>query len=77
MENKDLVVIAAAAVAVWFIVKKMAPTASAKAPATGGQIVNNALPGEPGWGWDYFDGGVAIGPDGSYYLQGNKVWSPA
>lgn len=72
MENKDLLVIAAAAVAVWMIVKKL-PGLTAKAPtATGGAIVNNAEPGEPGWGWDYFDGGVAIGPDGSY-----KVWSPA
>lgn len=81
MDNKDLLVIAAAAVAVWMIVKKMPALvgASGAAPRAtgGGQIVNNADPGEPGWGWDYFDGGVAIGPDGSYYLQGNKVWSPA
>jgi hypothetical protein len=78
MENKDLIVIAAAAAAVWLIVKKL-PALTAKKPATtgGGVIVNNADPGEPGWGWDYFDGGVAIGPDGSYYLNGNKVWSPA
>lgn len=76
--NKDLLVIAAAAVAVWLIVKKLPGATSIAAKTTaGGAIVNNADPGEPGWGWDYFDGGVAIGPDGSYYLQGNKVWSPA
>lgn len=75
--NKDLLVIAAAAVAVWLIVKKMPGlSAGIKTPTGAKEIVNNADPGEYGWGWDYFDGGVAIAPDGSYYLQGQKVWSP-
>lgn len=26
--------------------------------------------------WAYYDGGVAIGPDGGYYLNGNRVWTP-
>lgn len=41
------------------------------------RIDNNADPGEPGWGWNYFTDGVSIGPDGSYYLNGRKVWTPA
>lgn len=81
MKDKDLLVIAAAAVAVWMIVKKMPAMVGQKSVAPraagGGQIVNNADPGEPGWGWDYFDGGVAISPNGEYFLNGQKVWSPA
>lgn len=39
-------------------------------------IGNNALPGEPGWGWSYFTDGTAIGPDGKYYFQGAEVYDP-
>lgn len=39
-------------------------------------IINNALPGDPGWAWQYFPDGVAIGPDGKYYKHGSLVWSP-
>lgn len=28
-------------------------------------------------GWDYYSDGTAIGPDGSYYFQGSKVWEPS
>jgi hypothetical protein len=40
------------------------------------EIVNNALPGQNGYGWKYYDNGTAISPDGKYYYQGNLVWSP-
>lgn len=40
-------------------------------------VANSALPGQDGWGWDYFDNGVAISPSGDYYLNGTKVWSPS
>lgn len=39
-------------------------------------VYNSALPGQEGWGWQYYSDGTAIGPDGSYYLNGTKVWSP-
>lgn len=26
--------------------------------------------------WEYFDGGVAISPDGAYYVNGDRVWTP-
>ena len=42
-----------------------------------GIIQNAAQPGEPGYGWTYYANGVVIGPDGSYYNNGAKVWSPA
>lgn len=44
-------------------------------PAT--QIENLALPGQAGWGWQYYSDGVAIDPAGAYYVNGEKVWSPA
>ncbi len=34
------------------------------------------LPGQPGYAWQYFSDGTAIAPDGSYYLNGVKVWDP-
>lgn len=40
------------------------------------EIVNNALPGQYGYGWKYYDNGTAIGPDGKYYFKGELVWSP-
>ena len=40
------------------------------------EIVNTALPGQPGAGWRYFDDGTVISPDGSYYLNGQLVWTP-
>jgi hypothetical protein len=39
-------------------------------------IFNTALPGQNGFGWQYYTDGTAIGPDGSYYSNGAKVWSP-
>lgn len=39
-------------------------------------ISNSALPGQPGYAWQYFSDGTAIGPDGSYYLNGQKIYDP-
>lgn len=41
------------------------------------EIANDDLPGQAGYGWRYFSDGTVIGPDGSYYSNGVKVWSPA
>ena len=40
------------------------------------QIENTAQPGEEAYGWQYFSDGTAISPDGTYYYQGEQVWSP-
>lgn len=40
------------------------------------QIIGGALPGQPGWGWQYFTDGTAISPEGIYYLNGREVWRP-
>lgn len=44
------------------------------APVT--EINNTALPGQEGWGWTYYSDGTAIDPNGVYYYQGARVWSP-
>lgn len=41
------------------------------------EIDNTALPGSPGYGWQYFTDGTAISPSGEYYYQGEKVWTPS
>ena len=38
-------------------------------------IPNAALPGQPGYGWQYFTDGTAIDPDGSYWQDGRIVWA--
>ena len=89
MKNDTLVILGAAAAALYVITKMTRPrpvaTSTALALNGGGQvnvpsytkqIFNTATPGQEGWGWQYFSDGTAIGPDGSYYSNGQKVWSP-
>lgn len=33
-------------------------------------------PGQAGYGWQYFDNGTSISPQGEYYFGGDKVWAP-
>lgn len=48
-------------------------TASTTGPAL---IPNDDTSGQPGYGWQYFTNGTAISPTGTYYHQGEPVWSP-
>lgn len=84
MKTDDLMILALAGVAVWLMLKPrtaagtVSPVASGRVSADNlfsTEIFNQALPGQAGWGWTYFTDGVAIGPDGSYYKNGQKVWS--
>lgn len=83
MKNNDLILLALAAAAVFFIAKKFAPTARAapvpplKQPNFIDEIFNSALPGQPGYGYNYYDNGTVIDGSGNYYYQGNLVWSPS
>ena len=44
---------------------------------TGNVIDTNWIkPNDPGYGWKYYDSGVAISPGGDYYHNGELVWSP-
>lgn len=88
MKLDTIVVLAAAGLGVYVVTQMMATPSRANTAASlnnGGnvnmpssikQIFNTALPGQAGFGWSYFTDGTAIGPDGSYYSNGQKVWSP-
>jgi len=73
MKTDDLIVLGLAALAVFFITKKGGASTGSKPAGWVSEIMNNADPGEPGWGWKYYDNGVVIGPDGSYYKNGQLV----
>lgn len=69
MRNEELLVMGLAGLALWFILKGQA-SGSFKMPT----YVKKAAPDYEGW--QYFTDGTAISPEGSYYLNGAKVWSP-
>lgn len=88
MKQDTLIILAAAGLGLWFVSKMTKPKVTTNGAASlnaGGavsvpsyatSVFNTALPGQAGWGWQYFNDGTAIGPDGSYYTNGQKVWSP-
>lgn len=39
------------------------------------EIANDDLPGDAGYGWRYYSDGTSIGPDGTYYQNGQAIWS--
>ena len=40
------------------------------------EIPNTSQEGEPGYGWKYYSNGVVISPEGEYFQNGERVWSP-
>lgn len=77
MKNSDLLILAAAGLAAWLILRRgtaapAAQTAAGTHPAGWTSELNILNDG----GWRYFDDGTAIGPDGAYYSGGVKVWTP-
>ena len=92
MKSENLIILAAAAAAVWIInsTRKtitMAPGRNSSGYGTasslnnGGtlpitEVSNTSLPGQNGYGWRYFSDGTVIDPQGNYYLDGQMVWSP-
>jgi hypothetical protein len=39
-------------------------------------IENPAQEGDVGYGWKYYDNGVVISPEGEYFQDGERIWSP-
>lgn len=86
MKISDLLLIGGAALAVFFVARKVSAAAPAGKASTSsipsggtswsGEIANNALPGDPGYGWRYFSDGTVIDNQGNYYSGGKMVWSP-
>lgn len=50
-----------------------APKAGLNPQGYTNEISNNALPGESGYGWKYYDNGTAISPNGQYFHEGNAI----
>lgn len=90
MKTDTLVIIAAAAVGLYLVARTVkggslmgggaAPTATGAARSSAinapSLIANTALPGQPGWAWQYFTDGTSIGPDGKYYSGSTEVYDP-
>lgn len=82
MDNEELIALALAGIAVWMILvsrRAIAAPSSPQAnpgfaPSWATEIANQALPGEPGWGWRFYSDGVAIDPAGAYFKNGQKVF---
>lgn len=77
MKTNDLLMIAAAGIAIyWFLNRDTSNTVKNLGEAINGisEIFTGAKQGQSGYGWRYFTDGGAISPDGSYYLNGDKVW---
>lgn len=74
-----MLAVAAGVVAVGYVMtrKTAAPVVTGSRVKSPETVFNGALPGQPGWGWDYFTDGVSISPDGVYYMNGREVWRPA
>lgn len=89
MKTEELIALAIGGIALWMMfVSRRVAAAPAASQQSGGifssllsskpadyvvEIENTALPGQPGWGWQYFSNGAAIGPNGAYYYQGQQV----
>lgn len=75
MLKTDYLVLGLAGLAVWFILKGKAAGGAGNTAGGSAAWVSKAAPDY--MGWQYFTDGTAIGPDGSYYHNGVKVWSRA
>lgn len=80
MKTSHLILLAGIGVAAWFLLRPKSAGAAGITFPTGldsvVEIPNLSVPGQEAWGWTYYNNGVAIGPDGTYYKNGVKVWSP-
>lgn len=78
MKTKDILIAAGFAVAAFVIARAvMRPAAAGSTWRAPNVIDTGTLPGQPGYGWEYFDDGTAISPEGVYYYQGREVWRPS
>lgn len=91
MKQDTIIIMLAAAAGLYAISKMIKPAAGMRPPTGSGpasslnnggnvpitEINNTALPGQEGWGWQYYSDGTAISPTGVYYYNGQRVWSPA
>lgn len=79
MKTDEIMVLGAAALFAWYLLKGGVSVEKffGKSRDYVNSILNPALPGQPGYGWAYYENGTAIGPDGAYYLNGQLVYKNA
>ncbi|MRR51282.1 MAG: hypothetical protein EG825_10265 [Rhodocyclaceae bacterium] len=72
MHNKEILILAALGVGLFYLMNK-ARAGGVKGAAqtgTGTSFIRE-------WqGWRYYTDGTVIGPDGTYYKDGNPIWWP-
>lgn len=88
MKTEELIALAFGGIALWMMFTSRRASAASAPQAAGSvfdallsskppdyvvEVPNNALPGQPGWGWQYFSNGAAIDPNGSYFYKGERV----
>lgn len=77
MKRDEYIVLGLAGLALWFIMKGRGGSVGGSGGAAQASTNHYSTKIAPDYeGWQYFSDGVAIGPDGSYYLNGAKVWQP-
>jgi hypothetical protein len=77
MKTNDLLLIAAAGIAIYLYMNRdTSNTIKNLGEAINGisEIFTGAKQGDPAYGWRYFSDGGAIGPDGKYYLNGQYIY---
>lgn len=75
MNKNDLMLLASVAGGVYLLYKFLnggLDFTGAIAPSTSGATLTREYNG-----WKYYSDGTVIGPDGTYYQGGVKIWSPA
>lgn len=76
MKPDEIIVLGVAAFVAYQLLSKTKQGGSSRPSSWVSEITNGADPGESGWGWRYYDNGVAISPTGAYYQNGQLVWKP-
>jgi hypothetical protein len=90
MKNAEMIVLALVGVAAFMVYQTVQTKSAVKAPpqqsgqanpgtGSGPAPVTEILNGQNlpfDNGWRYYSDGTSIGPDGSYYFGGQKVWAP-
>lgn len=77
MENDDLLLLAAAGIAIFLYMNRdTSNTVKNLGAAINGisEIFTGTIPGQTGHGWRYFTDGGSISPSGQYYLNGQYVY---
>ncbi len=77
MKKDTLMLLGAAGIAFYLVNKAGGVQKATTAVVNGATEIFNSLGQRFNNGWRYFSDGTSIDPFGSYYRNGQKIWSPA